>query len=193
MEEESEPESNGVLPESNGAVPDVKQVALTISRFYLRNYLANLDSTKSSSIPQDSNSIDPNDNPDNLADMVEQVQLAISTFSKSQHLNISTSQHNALIIFRCVGEPTILPVDFRRSSGTSGFRSTGTASIGLEKQRRSAGEPHQIRTHAGRPSAPLASQDRKLILRRRKQLLQHLPEVQRRHTRPLLCQTVHGQ
>lgn len=73
MEEESEPESNGVLPESNGAVPDVKQVALTISRFYLRNYLANLDSTKSSSIPQDSNSIDPNDNPDNLADMVEQV------------------------------------------------------------------------------------------------------------------------
>ena len=97
MEEESEPESNGVLPESNGAVPDVKQVALTISRFYLRNYLANLDSTKSSSIPQDSNSIDPNDNPDNLADMVEQVQLAISTFSTSQHLNISTSQHNALI------------------------------------------------------------------------------------------------
>lgn len=65
------------LPESNPAVPDVKQVALTIARFYLRNYLANSDPTRSSSIQLDTNSIDPNDNPDNLADMVEQVKLIV--------------------------------------------------------------------------------------------------------------------
>ena len=59
-------------------MPDVKQVALTIGRFYLRHYLANSDSTKSSAIQLDSNSIDPNDNPDNLADMVEQVLLMAS-------------------------------------------------------------------------------------------------------------------
>jgi len=65
--------SESLKPESNPSVPDVKQVALTIGRFYLRHYLANSDSTKSSAIQLDSNSIDPNDNPDNLADMVEQV------------------------------------------------------------------------------------------------------------------------
>lgn len=53
---------------ASGDTPDPQEVALKVVRFYLRNYFSNLSGSRVRVDQQD-----PNNNPDSLADMVEQV------------------------------------------------------------------------------------------------------------------------